>query len=344
MQISLNELAHLLNGEVVGDGNQLVHTVAKIEEGFAGALSFLANSKYESYLYSTQSTAVLVNRSFEPNAAYQTTLIKVDDAYAAFTYLLEKFSQVSQELNGVEAMSFIDASAQLGEDVYVGSYAYVSADVKIGSGTKIYPQVFLGKGVKVGKNTILYPGVKVYHACEIGDNCIIHSGTIIGSDGFGFAPLPDRSYKKIPQTGNVIVESDVEMGANCTVDRATLGSTYVRQGVKLDNMVQVAHNADVGAHTVMASQSGVAGSSKVGPYCVVGGQVGIGGHITVAEGSQFGGQSGVLSSISKPNGKWFGTPAFDVKDNLRSSAIYRKLPELVKRIDELEKEIKKLKG
>ncbi len=344
MQISLNELAHLLSGEVVGDGSQMVHTVAKIEEGFEGALSFLANAKYEPYLYTTQSTAVLVNKTFQPTSNYATTLIKVEDAYAAFTFLLEKFSNVSQELVGIENQSFVDSSAKLAKDIYIGAYSYVSAEVSIGEGSKIYPQVYLGKGVKVGKNTILYPGVKIYYDCEIGDNCIIHGGTIIGSDGFGFAPLADKTYKKIPQTGNVIIENDVEIGANCTVDRATLGSTYVRQGVKLDNMVQVAHNADVGAHTVMASQSGVAGSSKVGPYCVVGGQVGIGGHITVAEGSQFGGQSGVLASISTPNGKWFGTPAFDVKDNLRSTAIFRKLPQLLKRVEELEKEIKQLKG
>jgi UDP-3-O-[3-hydroxymyristoyl] glucosamine N-acyltransferase len=344
MQISLNELAQLLNGEVVGDGKQMVHTVAKIEEGFSGALSFLANTKYEEFLYSTKSSGVLVNKGFEPNKPYTTTLIKVDDAYAAFTYLLEKFSNVSNELKGIEAMSFVDPSAKVGEGVYIGSYAYVAADAVIADGAKIYPQVYIGKGVKVGKNTILYPGVKVYHACEIGDNCIIHAGSIIGSDGFGFAPLPDRSYKKIPQTGNVIIQSEVEIGANCTVDRATMGSTIVKQGVKLDNMVQIAHNVEVGPHTVMASQSGIAGSSKVGGYCVIGGQVGIAGHLTVADGNQFGGQTGQMVSIKEPYGKWFGTPSMDVKDNLRSAAIYRKLPSLLKRIEDLEKEIKKLKG
>lgn len=344
MQISVNTLAAMLGGTVEGDPNLLLHTVAKIEEGFEGALSFLANTKYEEYLYTTGSSAVLVNKSFVPAKPVSATLIKVDDAYAAFTYLLEKFSNVAQDYRGVDPNTFVHEKAKLGEDIYLGAFSYVAEGASIGNKTKIFPQCYIGKNVKIGNNCLIYPGVKIYHESVIGDNCIIHSGTVIGSDGFGFAPLPDRSYKKIPQTGNVIIEDDVEIGANCAIDRATMGSTYIRKGAKLDNLVQLAHNTEVGAHSVMAGQSGLAGSTKLGRFCVVGGQVGIAGHLVVADGNQFGGQSGVQSSIHEPDKKWFGSPAMEVKDSLRASAIIRKLPELLKRLEQLEKEIKHLKG
>lgn len=344
MKISINELAQLLNGKVEGDGTQMVHTVCKIEEGFAGALSFLANTKYEEFIYTTQATAVLVNKEFTPSKLVQTNLIRVENAYEAFTYLLEKFSSPSQSLQGIEANTFVDPSAVLGKEVYLGAFSYVSKNVVVGDHSKIYPQVFLGADVKIGKNCILYPGVKIYYGCEIGDNCIIHAGTIIGSDGFGFAPLPDRSYKKIPQTGNVVIENNVEIGANCAIDRATMGTTRIQEGAKLDNLIQIAHNVVVGKHSVMAGQSGIAGSTKLGSYCIVGGQVAFVGHITIADGSQFGGQSGVLGSIKEPDGKWFGSPAFEVRDYLKSTAIFRKLPELQKRLTALENELKLLKG
>ncbi|MCF8428041.1 MAG: UDP-3-O-(3-hydroxymyristoyl)glucosamine N-acyltransferase [Bacteroidia bacterium] len=344
MQISISELAALLNGVVEGDGSALVNSVAKIEEGKTGALSFLANAKYEEYIYSTGSTAVLVNTSFVATKPISTTLIRVEDAYAAFTFLLEKFSNPTAELKGIEPMSFVDESASLGENSYVGAFAYISKNVSVGEKTRIFPHVFLGANVKVGKNCIIYSGVKIYHECVIGDNCIIHSGTVIGADGFGFAPLPDRSYKKIPQTGNVVIEDDVEIGSNCSIDRATMGSTYIRKGTKLDNLIQVAHNVDIGEHGVLAGQAGVAGSTKLGKYIVVGGQVAIAGHLQIADGNQFGGQAGVQASIKDENQKWFGTPALPLRESLRSSAINRRLPELLSRLEALEKEIKNIKS
>ncbi|OYU96464.1 MAG: UDP-3-O-(3-hydroxymyristoyl)glucosamine N-acyltransferase [Bacteroidetes bacterium B1(2017)] len=344
MQITVEALAHLLNGNVVGNGDVLLHTVAKIEEGTEGALSFLSNPKYEEHIYTTGSSAVLVSRSFEPTKFVATTLVQVDDPYAAFTFLLEKFANPAAQLSGIEPMSFVHENAKLGEGVYVGAFAYVSDGVEVGQNTKIFPQVFLGAKVKIGSNCTLFAGVKIYHECVIGDNCIIHSGTVVGSDGFGFAPLADRSYKKIPQTGNVIIEQDVEIGANCTIDRATMGSTIVRKGVKLDNLVQVAHNVEVGEHTVMAAQSGLAGSTKIGKFVVIGGQVAIAGHLQIANGNQFGGQSGVLGNIVDEDKKWFGTPVLEVRDSLRASAVNRRLPELLKRLEEVEKELKKLKN
>lgn len=340
MQISVAELSALLNGDVVGDGNALLSKVAKIEEGEQGALSFLANAKYEPHLYTTKSTAVLVNRSFIPTAPVQATLIKVDDAYASFSNLLEQFANIALMKHGIETTASVHKQADIGAKVYIGQYAVVEAGASIGEGAKLFPQVYIGDRVKVGKNTILYPGVKIYHDCVIGDNCIVHAGTVIGSDGFGFAPLADRSYKKIPQIGNVIIENDVEIGSNCSIDRATMGSTYIRRGVKLDNLIQVAHNVEIGEHTVIAGQCAIAGSAKVGKYCVFGGQVAIAGHITIADGTQIGGQSGILSSVVAENTKLLGSPAFHYKDSFRSQAVFRRLPELEKRIQELEKLLK----
>ena len=269
MQISVAELGALLQGEVVGDGSAMLSKVAKIEEGEPGALSFLANPKYESYLYETRSTAVLVNKSFTPAAEVKAVLIKVEDAYASFTYLLEQFANIALHKQGVASSAVIHASAIVPSSVYVGAATVIEAGATIGEGCKLFPQVYVGDRVKIGKNTILYPGVKIYHDCVIGDNCIIHAGTVVGSDGFGFAPLPDRSYKKIPQTGNVVIGNQVEIGANTCIDRATIGSTIIRDGVKLDNLVQIAHNAEVDEHTVIAAQSGVAGSTKIGKYCIL---------------------------------------------------------------------------
>lgn len=342
MQISVAELSALLQGEVVGDDKAVLNKVAKIEEGEPGALSFLANSKYEPYLYETKSTAVLVNRSFIPSAPVTTTMIKVDDAYASFTALLEQYANVSLNKQGIAETAAIHAQAKVGNNVYVGAFTVIEGGASIGDGVKIFPQVYVGDRVTIGRNVIIYPGVKIYHDCVIGDNCIIHAGTVIGSDGFGFAPLADRSYKKIPQTGNVVIENDVEIGSNCSIDRATMGSTIIRKGVKLDNLIQIAHNVEIGEHTVIAGQTGVAGSTKIGKYCVFAGQVAIAGHLTVADGTSIGGQSGVMSNITTENAKWFGSPAFDYKDSLRASALFRKLPVLEKRIQELEKLLKEI--
>lgn len=341
MQITVAEISNLLQGEISGDANAILNKVAKIEEGEPGALSFLANPKYEQFVYETQSTAVLVNKTFVPSAPVKTTLIKVDDAYASFTFLLEQFSKVSLLKQGISPQAFIDTTATVAADAYVGHGAVVEAGAVVGNGSKLFPQVYIGDRAKIGKNCILFSGVKIYNDCIIGDNCIVHAGTVIGSDGFGFAPLQDRSYKKIPQIGIVIIENDVEIGANCTIDRATMGSTIIRKGAKLDNLIQIAHNVEIGEHTVIASQSGVAGSTKIGKYCVIGGQVGFAGHITIADGSQFGAQSGVNMNIKNEGGKWFGSPAMELKTALRSSVIVQRLPELEKRIHELEKLLKR---
>jgi UDP-3-O-[3-hydroxymyristoyl] glucosamine N-acyltransferase len=343
MQISIADLAQMVQGTFEGDGTQMLNTIAKIQEGTTGALSFFANPKYENHIYTTQSSAVLVNKTFVPSKAYNTVLIRVEDAYATFTNLLEQYGNTAIHLTGIEQMSFIDETAVVGENAYVGAFTYISKNVKVGENTKLFPHVFLGANVKVGKNCIFYSGVKIYHDCIIGDNCILHSGTVIGGDGFGFSLLPDGSYKKIPQIGNVIMESDVEIGANCTIDRATMGSTHIRKGVKFDNLIQIAHNAEVGDHTVIAGQAGVAGSTKIGRYNVIGGQAAFAGHLTIADYNQFGGQCGVVGSIKEENGKWFGTPVLGVRDALRSASLFKRLPELLIRIDTLEKEIKSLK-
>lgn len=342
MQITVSELSKLLNGEVIGDEQALLHTVAKIEDGKPGALSFLANPKYENHLYNTKSTAVLVNRTFVPAQKVDATLIRVDDAYAAFSYLLEQFASNGKSPAGIDQAAVVDKSARVDATAFVGALAYVGKDATVGANCQIHPQVYIGAGAKIGKNVTLFAGVKIYHACVIGDNTIIHSGTVIGSDGFGFAPQPDRSYKKIPQTGNVVIEDDVEIGSNCVIDRATIGSTYIRKGVKLDNLIQVAHNVEIGEHTVIASQSGIAGSTKIGKYCVIAGQVGFAGHITIADGSSFGAQSGVASSVDQPNKAWFGSPAMDLKRAMRSNVVVKNLPELESRVRELERLIKQL--
>lgn len=337
MQVTVAELAKILNGDIIGDKNATVSKVARIEEGTEGALSFLSNPKYEPYLYETKSTVVIVNRTFVPSKATNANLIKVDDAYASFTLLLEKFSNKMAGKSGIHTSAVVAVSAKLAPDVYVGELTCISENVSIAAGTCIYPQVYIGEGVTIGKNCILYPGVRIYHDTIIGDNCILHAGVVIGGDGFGFAPLADRSYRKIPQTGNVILEDDVEIGSNATVDRATLGSTIIRKGVKLDNLVQVAHNVEIGEHTVIASQSGIAGSTKIGKYCVVAGQVGFSGHLTIADGSTFGGQTGVTGNITKPNEKWLGFPATEYGKIIRSYALFKHLPDLEKRISALEK-------
>lgn len=337
MELSANQLAALVHGTVEGDGDVKVSTFAKIEEGHPGALSFLANPKYTHFIYDTRSSVVLVRRDFVAEHPVSATLVRVDDPYATVAELLTMVEQMNKtEKCGVEQPSFIAPGVEIAPDVYVGAFAYIAPGCKIGRGCKIYPQVYIGDGCTVGDGTILYPGVKIYKECVVGRRCIIHSGAVIGSDGFGFAPK-DGKYEKIPQTGNVVIADDVEIGANTTVDRAVMGSTTIAEGVKLDNLIQVAHNCSIGANTVMAAQSGLAGSGKVGANCMIGGQVGIVGHLAVADGTQIGAQSGV-NKATKPGSRIMGSPAVDAIDYARNLVNLKRLGSLFDRVDALEKQ------
>ena len=340
MQFTAEQIATLLNGQVEGNPDVLVSQLAKIEEGFEGALSFLSNRKYEHYLYDTLSSIVIVNKDLVLQKNVNTTLIRVEDAYTSFSELLKIYHSMRLERSGTEENVFIHNSAKLGEDGYIGAFAYIVKDVNIGNNVKIYPRVYIGDNVTIGENTVLFPGVTVYYDCVIGSNVIIHSGAVVGSDGFGFAPQPDGSYEKIPQIGNVIIEDNVEIGANTVIDRATLGSTIIRKGVNLDNLIQIAHNVEIGTNTVIAAQTGVSGSTKVGKQVVLGGQVGVVGHISIADGTQVQAQSGINRSIVEKNKKWGGTPFAPYTSQLRSQVVYTRLPELEKRIMELEKLLK----
>jgi UDP-3-O-[3-hydroxymyristoyl] glucosamine N-acyltransferase len=343
MEFNAAAIAGFLKGEIVGDPEIKVNTIAKIEEGQSGALSFLANPKYEHYLYTTKSSIVLVNRSFVPTAKVEATLIRVENAYEAFASLLQLVDQSRPRKKGVHPTAIIETSAVVGNDVYIGPYVYVGENCLIGDECSLYPNVFVGDNTKIGKKCNLNPGVTIYHDCVLGDNCIVHAGTVIGSDGFGFAPQSDSEFMKIPQLGNVVIEDNVEIGANVTIDRATMGSTIIRKGVKLDNLIQIGHNVEIGENTVMAGQTGVAGSSKIGKNCMFGGQVGISGHLKIADGTKIGPQSGVPSDIKDENMVLLGCPAIGYKDFFRSSIIFKKLPELSKKIDELEKQVLLLK-
>ena len=343
MEFKATEIAAFLNGEVVGNGDIKVYNVSKIEEGKPGTLAFLANVKYENYIYETQASVVLVNKSFVPKKNISATLIKVDDAYKAFASLLELYLLSKSSLKtGIEQPSFIHESVQLGKDIYVGAFAYISKNVKIGSNVKIYPHVFIGENVSIGDDSILYAGVKIYDDCIIGNRCILHSGSVVGADGFGFAPQQDGTYKKIPHVGNTILEDDVEIGANTTIDCGTMGSTIIRKGVKIDNLVQIAHNCDVGENTVIAAQTGIAGTTKVGENCKLGGQVGLAGHITIGNNVQVGAQSGVANSV-KDNEILLMTPAFNIKDAVKTAVILKNLPQLREEIIQLKKDVKLLK-
>ncbi|HAL82321.1 MAG TPA: UDP-3-O-(3-hydroxymyristoyl)glucosamine N-acyltransferase [Mucilaginibacter sp.] len=343
MQFTAQELGLLLNGTVEGDPLAAVNQLAKIEEAKNGALSFLANPKYEQYLYTTDASVVIINNDQALTAPSKATLIRVDNAYSAFSLLLEKYNTLKLNKTGIEQPSFIHPSAQTGQNVYVGAFAYIGPNVKLGNNTKIYPHCYIADDVIIGDNVTLFPGVKVYFDCVIGNNVIIHSGTIIGGDGFGFAPTANGAYTKISQIGNVVIEDDVEIGANTTVDRATLGSTVIRKGVKLDNLIQVAHNVEIGANTVVAAQTGISGSAKIGENCIIGGQAGIVGHISIAKGSQIQAKSGISRSIVAEGKKWAGAPAVGYSDNMRSQVVINRLPELEKRINELEKIITELR-
>lgn len=342
MEFTAGQIAALAGGTVEGDESVKINTFAKIEEGHPGAISFLANPKYTHFIYDTRSSAVLVSRDFVAEHPVQATLIRVDDPYATVARLL---SMVDQMMNpprrGVEQPCFIAEGVEVPEDAYVGAFAYIGKGASIGAGAQIYPQAYIGDGVRVGDNTIIYAGAKIYRGCRVGNRCIIHSGAVIGADGFGFAPT-DHGYEKIPQTGNVDIADDVEIGANTTIDRAMMGSTRICRGVKLDNLIQIGHNCEIGADTVMAAQGGVAGSTKLGERCMTGGQVGLAGHIHIGDDVHIGAQSGLNKDV-KAGSRMFGYPATDVMAYGRQALALRKLPELYDRVDEIERIIKQNK-
>ena len=343
MEFTAATIAGFLNGDIIGNPETKVNMIAKIEEGQTGALSFLANPKYEHYLYDTKSSIVLVNKSFVPSAKVNATMIKVENAYEAFASLLRLVDQSRPRKKGIHPTAIIETSTKVGSDVYIGPYSYIGENCLIGDGCSVYPQVYIGDNTMLGNNCTINPGVKIYHDCVIGEGCIIHAGSVIGSDGFGFAPQSENEFMKIPQLGNVVLEDHVEIGANVTVDRATMGSTFIRKGVKLDNLIQIGHNVDVGENTVMAAQTGISGSTKIGKNCMFGGQVGLAGHIKIANGTKIGAQAGILGDVKEENSVIIGSPAIELKQFLKSSVIFKKLPEMKVKLDSLEKEVESLK-
>jgi UDP-3-O-[3-hydroxymyristoyl] glucosamine N-acyltransferase len=338
MKFTAEQIAGILEGEIVGDPNIEVSRLSKIEEGSEGSLTFLSNPKYINYIYTTKASVTIVNDTFVPESPITTTLIKVADAYKAFSKLLEFYNQVKLNKSGIEQPSTISESAKYGENLYLGSFSYIGDNVVLGDNVKIYPGSFIGDNVTIGNNVIIFAGAKIYSETVIGNNCTIHSGTIIGADGFGYAPNEDGTYNKIPQIGNVIIEDNVDIGANSTIDRATLGSTVIRQGVKIDNQIQIAHNVEIGKNTVIAAQTGIAGSSKVGENCMIGGQVGIAGHLTIGNNVRIQAQSGVGRNI-KDNEILQGSPTFGYSDYSKSYIHFKNLPKLVKELEELKKQI-----
>lgn len=343
MQFTAAQIALIINARVEGNPEAAVSSFGKIEEAREGQLAFLANPKYEDYLYSTGASVIIVNELQELKEAINATLLRVPDPYSAFATLLSTYQEmVAQQMTGIQEPTYISKTAILGENIFVGAFAYIGENVRVGNNVKIYPNVYIGNNVHIGDYSILHPGVRIYHDCVVGRNVSIHAGTVIGSDGFGFAPQSDGSFKKVPQIGNVIIEDNVEIGANSAIDRATMGSTLIKSGAKLDNLIQVAHNVEVGHNTVIAAQAGVSGSTKIGNNVMIGGQAGIVGHIQIADNAKINAQSGVSKSIKIPNTAVTGSPAFDYTSALRSQAVTRNLPELEKRIIELENIIKQL--
>ncbi|WP_295664222.1 UDP-3-O-(3-hydroxymyristoyl)glucosamine N-acyltransferase [uncultured Mucilaginibacter sp.] len=344
MQFTAQEISLMLEGTVDGDPNVSVNQLAKIEEAASGSLSFLANPKYEQFLYTTNASVVIINKDLVLNEPVLTTLVRVENAYSAFTVLLEKYNTIKMNKSGIESPSFIHPTAKIGKNAYIGAFAYIGPNVVIGDDCKIFPNTYIADDVIIGNGVTLYAGVKISFDCHIGNNVIIHSGAVIGGDGFGFAPKPDGTYTKVSQIGNVILEDNVEVGANTTIDRATLGSTIIRKGVKLDNLIQIAHNVEIGSDTVVAAQTGISGSAKIGENCIIGGQVGIVGHINVAKGSQIQAKSGISRSIDEEGKKWAGAPATYYQDHMRSQVVLNRLPDLEKKIEELERTIAALKN
>jgi len=342
MTFSAAQISMLINGKTEGNAEVQVASFGKIEEAEAGQLAFLANPKYEDYLYNTRASIIIVNETQELKQSITATLIRVPDAYTAFATLLSKYQEiVSQQMVGIQEPSYIAETAKLGEHVFIAALAYLGENVVIGNNVKIFPHVFLGDNVKVGDNTILHAGVKIYHDCVLGKNITVHAGTVIGSDGFGFAPQTDGSFQKVPQIGNVVIEDHVEIGANTTIDRATMGSTIIRKGAKLDNLIQVAHNVEIGQSSVIAAQAGISGSTKLGNGVMIGGQAGIAGHLQLADGSKVNAQAGLGKSL-KPNMAVTGSPAYNYNQAIRAQAMARNLPEIEKRLQELELLVKQL--
>lgn len=341
MEFSAQQIADFLKGTIVGDPNVKVSTFSKIEEGISGSLSFLANPKYEHHIYDTQASIVLVNSDFEPSEPVSTTLVKVENAYAGLAALLQLIEQSKTKRTGIASTAFIANSSSIDSVDYIGEFAYIGEKTKIGKNSLIYPYAYIGDNVTIGDNVIIYPHACIYEGCVIGNDCIIHAGAVIGSDGFGFAP-EGENYTKIPQLGNVILEDRVEIGANTTIDRAVMGSTVIHKGVKLDNLIQIAHNVEIGENTVMAAQVGIAGSTKVGSHCMLGGQVGLAGHIKIADNVTIGAQAGIISSVKDPK-TLLGAPAINAKDFMRSSAIFNRLPDIYRTIGQLQREVEELK-
>ncbi|MFD2571186.1 UDP-3-O-(3-hydroxymyristoyl)glucosamine N-acyltransferase [Spirosoma soli] len=342
MEFTVKQIATLLGGEVAGNDSLAITKLAKIEEGQPGDISFLSNLKYEPHLYTTQASAVIVDRSFQPKKPVSSALIFVENSYSAFTRLLEEYhKQLSYARVGVEQPSFVGEGSQFGEQIYRGAFSYVGRNCKVGRNVKIYGHAYIGNNVSIGDNTIVHAGVRILDNCIIGQHCVIHPNAVIGSEGFGFAPQPDGTYKTIPQLGNVILEDYVNVGASTTIDCATMGSTIIRQGVKLDNLIQIAHNVEIGRNTVIAAQTGISGSTKIGENCVIAGQVGFSGHLSIANGTKVGAQSGVGKNVTEEGTAINSSPAFGLKESMRSLAIFRRLPDLERRVFDLEKKTEK---
>ncbi len=343
MEFSASQIAAIVNGEIIGSSSAIVTDLAKIEEGKEGTLSFLSNPKYEEFIYTTKSSICIVNKDFIPvkPLPLSLTLIKVENSYTCFAQLLELYDNLNKKEAKIEQPSFIDNSAVIGSDLYLGAFAYIGKNVEIGNNVVIYPNVYLGDNVKIGSNTILHPGVSIYFGCKIGENCIIHAGTVVGSDGFGFAPNSEGVFQKIPQIGNVIIENNVEIGSNCAIDRATMGSTFIREGVKIDNLCQIAHNVEIGENSALAALVAVAGSAKIGKRVMIGGQAAINGHLSIADDTKIVGQSGVVKTV-KEAVTLMGTPAIPLNDFKKSSVGFRKLPFILSKLEEIEKKIKDL--
>lgn len=347
MEFTIDQVAQMLGGQVKGNGAETVNMVARIQEAKKGQITFLSNPKYEQFIYTTQASAVIVNKDFVPKKPINSALILVEDPYISFTLLLEEYHKlISFQKTGIEQPSYIGENVVTGENIYRGAFSYIGNNVRIGNNVKIYPHVFVGDDVVIGDYTILHPHVKLYAGTRIGNHCEIHAGTVIGSDGFGFAPQEDGSYKAIPQMGHVIIEDHVSIGANTVVDCATLAgdATIIRSGVKLDNLIQVAHNVEIGKHTVIAAQTGISGSTKVGEYCVIAGQVGMAGHIVIANRTAIGAQSGILKSVAKEGQQIIGYPAFDKKEYFRAYAVYKQLPDLNARLRELQNKVQRIES
>lgn len=338
MKFTAQQIAGILEGDIIGNPDVEVSKLSKIEEGTKGSLTFLANPKYKSYIYSTKASITIVSKTFEPEHDISTTLIKVDDAYKSFSKLLEYYNQIKFNKQGIEQPSFISDSAKLGEDIYVGAFSYIGDNVRIGNNVKIFPNSFIGDNVTIGNDTIIFSGAKIYTETMIGNNCVINSGVIIGADGFGFVPDETGEYSKVPQIGNVIIEDYVDIGAATTIDRATLGSTIIRRGVKLDNQIQIAHNVEIGKNTVIAAQTGIAGSTKIGENCQIGGQVGIAGHLTIGNNVKVQAQTGIGHRV-KDGEKLYGSPAIDYGNYVKSYVHFKNLPKIVKTINDLEKKV-----